>query len=612
MKNRKRRAWIVEIAPHTEEMFARCVALVRPPPSMTLSQWADAYRMLSAESSAAPGHWRTSAAPYQREIMDAIGNPHIRKVVIMSAAQIGKTAMLMNVIGYYMHYYPAPVMVMEPTLDMAQTLSKDNLAPMIRDTPELDRLVDTKSRYSGNTILKKNFPGGHVTIVGANSPVGLRMRPIKVLLADEVDGYPESAGTEGDPLLLAEKRQTVFWDKKTVIVSTPTIKGHSRIETEFEKSTMEEWTVPCPKCGHYQPLAWKAIEFDENDLSKPILHRCQRCGQTSGEYEWKAQGQYGRFLAANPNAEARGFHLNTLASSFCGWKEVVEKFLLANESLKQGDPEKMKTWVNTELGDTWEEPGDSVDDEVLLARRELYGAEVPEGVLFLTAGVDVQVDRFEVEVVGWGAGKESWGIRYQKIIGDTTENPTWENLDAFLQTSFHKADGTALTISACCIDSGYRSNEVYRFTADKFSRSIWAIKGKGGQGIPYIKNPSMDNRVKTPLFTIGTDAGKDYIYQRLQQTTRGPNYCHFPLEEAAGYDETYFKGLASEMKITRFRNGQMKVAWVLRDKNYKRNEPLDLRNYATAALEIFNPVMQSQGAGAGQKRAGRRRLNGGI
>ena len=271
----EKRAWIVELAPQTEAMFARCAALLKPPPTLTLSQWADTYRMLSAENSAAPGRWHTENAPYQREIMDAIGNPHIRKVVIMSAAQIGKTAMLMNVLGYYMHYYPAPVMVMEPTIDMAQALSKDFLAPMIRDMPVLSALVDTKSRYSGNTILKKNFPGGHVTIVGANSPVGLRMRPIKVLLADEVDGYPESAGTEGDPLLLAQKRQTTFWDKKTVIVSTPTIKGHSRIETEFLDSTMEEWNVPCPGCGHFQPLVWGQIKFDNPGAAVCVPERKQ-------------------------------------------------------------------------------------------------------------------------------------------------------------------------------------------------------------------------------------------------------------------------------------------------------------------------------------------------
>lgn len=225
---------IVKLEPQTVELFAEVLSKLRPPPPLTVSQWADRYRVLSAESSAEPGRWHTEKAPYQRAIMDAIGDPHVRSVVVMSAAQIGKTdAFILNPLGYYMDYAPCPVMCMQPTLDMGQTLSKDRIAPMIRDTPRLTGLVDTKSRYAGNTVMKKNFPGGHITIVGANSPSSLASRPIKVLLADEIDRYPKSAGTEGDPLDLAKKRQTTFWDYKTVMVSTPTIKGDSRIEDAY-------------------------------------------------------------------------------------------------------------------------------------------------------------------------------------------------------------------------------------------------------------------------------------------------------------------------------------------------------------------------------------------
>ena len=287
-KNMKKRK-IIDLPKPTMDMLARCAAVLKPPPELTLSEWADKYRVLSAESSAEPGRWHTDKAPYQREIMDAIGDPHIRKVVIMSAAQIGKTdAFILNPLGYYMDYAPAPILVMQPTLDMGQTFSKDRLAPMIRDTPELRDKVDVKSRYSGNTIMKKNFPGGHITIVGANS------RPIKVLLADEVDRYPASAGTEGDPLSLAQKRQTTFWDKKTVIVSTPVIKGQSRIETEFEQSTKEEWNVPCPDCGHYQPFVWANVIFDRENPQGEVLYKCERCGVVSGEYQWKQASKRGR------------------------------------------------------------------------------------------------------------------------------------------------------------------------------------------------------------------------------------------------------------------------------------------------------------------------------
>lgn len=616
MKKKRR---TIELAPQTAEMFARCVAVLKPPPELTLSQWADTYRMLSAENSATPGRWHTDNAPYQREIMDAIGDQHVRKVVVMSAAQIGKTAMLMNMLGYYMHYYPAPVLVMQPTLEMGQTFSKDFLAPMIRDTPVLRVLVDTKSRYSGNTILKKNFPGGHVTIIGANSPASLASRPIKVLLCDEVDRYPASAGTEGDPLLLAQKRQTTFWDKKTVIVSTPTIKGSSRIETEFQETTREEWNVPCPKCGHYQPLCWANIVFDRHDLKKGVRHKCERCGRESSEYAWKAQEIKGHFVAANPGAAARGFHLNTLASTFCGWQEVVEKFLLAKEMLDQGDPEKMKTWVNTELGETWEEPGERLEDTELVNRREVYDAQVPEDVLVLTAGVDVQDDRFEVEVVGWGVGKESWGIRYQKIYGDMLKEQVWRDLDAFLTATFSKKDGTQLPILCTCIDSGgHHTDQVYRFTKERYERRIFAIKGKGGQEVPYIRNPSTNNRVKTPLFVLGVDAGKALVYQRLKHEPperKGPNYCHFPLNEEAGYDEQYFRGLTSEKAVVRFRKGRSVTVWEIKDASYKRNEPLDLRNYATAALEIANPVLKGPEETETERRqraTGRRRLSGGI
>lgn len=268
---------IVKLEPQTVELFAEVLSKLRPPPPLTVSQWADRYRVLSAESSAEPGRWHTEKAPYQRAIMDAIGDPHVRSVVVMSAAQIGKTdAFILNPLGYYMDYAPCPVMCMQPTLDMGQTLSKDRIAPMIRDTPRLTGLVDTKSRYAGNTVMKKNFPGGHITIVGANSPSSLASRPIKVLLADEIDRYPKSAGTEGDPLDLAKKRQTTFWDYKTVMVSTPTIKGDSRIEDAYLLSTQEEWNVPCPECGAY---SW--AKDGEKNLSPSFKVREFRCSDNT-------------------------------------------------------------------------------------------------------------------------------------------------------------------------------------------------------------------------------------------------------------------------------------------------------------------------------------------
>lgn len=618
MPMRKKKITIVQVEPQTLELFKSLLEKLRPPPPLTISQWADKYRVLSSESSAEPGRWHTDKAPYQREIMDAIGDPHIREVVVMTAAQIGKTEFLLNVLGYYMDYAPAPIMCMQPTLDMGQTLSKDRIAPMLRDTPRLQGLVDTKSRFAGNTVMKKNFPGGHITIVGANSPSSLASRPIKVLLADEIDRYPKSAGTEGDPLLLAKKRQTTFWDYKAVMVSTPTIKGDSRIDSVFQLSTREEWNVPCPECGKYQPLVWANIKFDKDDLDKGVEYCCPFCGVVSNEYRWKKEYIRGKYVAANPGATTRGFHLNTLASTFVGWREVVEKFLEAKEELDHGNPESMKVWTNTELGETWEERGIQLEETELYNRREIYDAEVPDDVLFLTAGVDVQDDRFEVEVVGWGEKTESWGIRYQKIFGDMLSDQVWEDLDDFLMRSWHKADGTAYQLLATCIDSGgHHTDEVYRFAKERLNRRVFAIKGMGGAGVPFLRNPSRNNRVKTNLFILGVDAGKTTIYQRLEVKIPGANYCHFPSNPEAGYDEEYFKGLTAEKKVVRFVKGHMKEYWEIKDKQHKRNEPLDLRNYATAALDIARPVLKKQTPDGTQPQAtargrGRRQISGGI
>ena len=283
--------------------------MLQPPPEMTLSQWADKFRRLSAGSSAEPGRWKTAKAPYQKEIMDAITDITIKKVVIMSAAQVGKTdAMVLNPIGYYVHYDPSPIMVIQPTIDMAEKFSKEKLSPMLRDTPVLADRINEKSRNSGNTIMQKIFPGGFITIAGANSPTGLRSHTIRILLADEIDAYPASAGKEGDPLLLASKRQTTFWNKKQVDISTPTVKGASRIEVEYENSSRGEWNAPCPCCGELQPLVWSNVVFDKNDLSE-IRYACSKCGVISSEAEWKEHFIDGTFVHEDPDNPVRGLSL---------------------------------------------------------------------------------------------------------------------------------------------------------------------------------------------------------------------------------------------------------------------------------------------------------------
>lgn len=601
-----------DISPHTLDLFRDIFKILKPPPERTLSQWADEFRLLSRESSAEPGRWRTDRAPYQREMMDAITDIRVKKVVAMVSAQSGKTdALILNTVGYFAHYDPSPIMIVQPTIQMGEDFSKDRLAPMIRDTPVLAERIDDKSRISGNTIMHKVFPGGHVTIVGANSPSSLASRPIRILLADEIDRYPITAGKEGDPLLLAEKRTSTFWNKKEVCVSTPTIKDMSRIELEYEHSTQEVWNVPCPECGQLQPLSWEQIKFDKENLGT-IYHECCHCGAVSDETSWKSQSINGKFIAEDPENPVRGFHLNALASNFTTWREIVEKFLIANEEKKKGNIDKLKAWTNTELAQTWEEDGKQLQSDELLERCEEYGCEVPEGVLYLTAGVDVQDDRLEVEVVGWGEEQESWGIQYAVIYGDPKLKNIWDDLDAFLSQSYRGLDGSLHRIACTCIDSGgHHASEVYAFCLAREHRRIFAIRGRSGTDKEFVPKATRNNRAKAKLFTLSVDVGKTLLYDRLLVEEPGPGYCHFPLEDDRGYTAAYFKGLTSEKQVLTYKKGRPEYVWTIKDSSYRRNEPLDCRNYAQAALEIGNPVLRRHGGiKQGSKRTRKTRSKG--
>ena len=594
------------IRPETYELFRRLLKVLEPPPDLTLSQWADQYRFLSPEFASEPGRWHTDRAPYQRDLMDAITNIHTKKIVAMFGAQLGKTqCAIMNAIGYYMHYDPCPILFTEPTVDVAEKVSKNFLSPMIRDTPVLSEIASNKSRDKNNTILEKQFPGGHITILGANSPAGLATLPMRILFADEIDRYPVSAGMEGDPLSLAEKRLTAFWNSKVIVTSTPTIRGQSKIETEYEHSTKEVWNIPCPLCGKFQPLTWDKIKFHSagfrEGTNTEVRMACEnpdcagsveKAGTADyspdfpSEYEWRVQFHKGKYIAEFPKRKVRGFFVNALSSPFQGWGKIVEEFLNAAEEAKAGNREPLKTWTNTRLAQTWDDEGVQLDEQDLINRAEEYGAEVPDGVIALTCGIDTQDNRFEYEIVGWGIGKESWGIEKGEIYGDLERPDIWERLDKTLLRTFTKRSGETLTLTAVCIDSqGHHANAVQRFCLPRWERNIWAIKGSNqGMDVPFISNPTRNNRMKVPLFILGVDTGKVLIYDRLKVETPGPGYCHFPI--GRGYDENYFRGLTAEKRIVTYKKGRAVTAWVLKSSSFRRNEPLDIRNYAQAAMEI--------------------------
>ena len=561
---------------------AVCSAL-KPPPKLSVSAWADRYRQLSSESSAEAGKWSTSRAEYQRGMMDAVSDASIETVVLMTAAQIGKTELINNVVGYHIHQDPAPMLVVQPTLEMAQTWSKDRLAPAVRDTPVLSaKIKDPRSRDSGNTTLHKVFAGGHVTACGANSPSSLASRPCRLILCDEVDRYPLSAGTEGDPVSLAKKRSSTFWNRKIILVSTPTEKNHSRIEQAYQESDQRKYFVACPDCKEEQVLRWAGVEW-EQDKPATAHYVCEHCGSCWDDAKRFRAIRYGKWKpTAEGDGKTAGFHLSGLYSPWTPLEDSVRDFLASKR-----DPMRLKTWVNTFLGETWEDQGEQVDEHDLISRCEDYGDGLPEDVLLLTAGVDVQDDRLELEIVGWGRGEESWSIEYKTIYGDPSTAGLWMELDHVLQQKFQHPVHGEMILRAACVDSGgHYTQQVYNYCRARAGRRVFAIKGIGGEGKPVIGRPTKNNIGKINLFPVGTDTTKELVYSRLKIADEGEGYCHFPM----GRSEEYFRMLTAEKKVTKYFKGRPRREWV---KIRTRNEALDCRVYATAALGLLNVNLEA-------------------
>ncbi|WP_201353829.1 phage terminase large subunit family protein [Hydrogenimonas urashimensis] len=560
-----------------ENVWRKAMAVMAPPPKLKVSEWADRYRMLSAEASAEPGRWDTSRAEYQRDIMDAFVDPSIHTIVWMSSAQTGKTEQLLNIIGYFISQDPSPILMLQPTLEMAQTFSKDRLAPMIRDTKALHGLIDYKARASGNTILHKTFPGGHITMAGANSPASLASRPVRIVLCDEIDRYPPSAGAEGDPVNLAFKRSTTFWNKKRMLVSTPTIKGLSRIEMAYEESDKRKFHVPCPQCGKTQVLKWSNVVW-ENDDPFTAAYACEACGSLwSDAQRWGAVTK-GRWIADRETNGVAGFWLNEIYSPWVKLSEMAANFLEAKKS-----PHTLKTFVNTSLGETWEEDqGEGVDDIDFSQHVSDY-EKVPAKAAVLVAGVDVQDDRLEGEIKAFGEGEESWGIKPFVIHGSPALDSTWQQLEDIIFDEYDSELGVKLPVSCTCIDSGgHFTDEVYKFCKRHAMRRVYAVKGSSTPGKPIVSRPSTSNKYGVKLFMVGTDTAKELIYARLKIEEHSPGYYHF----SDRYDAEYFAQLTAEKVVTRYHKGFQRREWV---KTRARNEALDINVYALAAVRILNP-----------------------
>lgn len=572
---------------------------------LTVSEWAEKNRHLSRETSSEPGLWRTSRTPYLKEPMDAISDPNVHKVTIVAASQVGKTEVILNGIGSIIDQDPGTILFIHPSLEEARKFSHQRLRPMFRDCPVLKgKVADEKAKATTNTKLMKTFPGGTLSLIGSNTPAALASIPVKYLFGDEHDRFARSAGSEGDPWALAERRQTTFYNAKAIDVSTPTIKGASPIEVSFYKGTQERWCHKCPTCGEWVEIDFDDIKFEHTSekisgrksykILDPIYWECPKCGSLHAEDEMRRQPA--KWIAANPAAYENGvrsFWLNAFSSPWTPWKRICQAFLDAKD-----DPLRLKVVWNTLLGKLWEERGDIADEDVMMSRREVYDAEVPDGVLVLTMGVDTQDNRLEYEVVGYGQYGETWGIKKGFIMGQPDLAETWNKLDGVIDRVFRRKDGKGLKISMTMVDSGgHYTQDVYKACKQRMAKRVFPIKGKGGEGLPFTSPPHRIPIKDRPnetvwLYNLGVDAGKAQIMSNLKVGEPGAKYCHFPLNESAGYNSDFFSGLLSErLVLTNTKRGQ-KWVWE-KISSGVRNEALDCRNYANAGFNLCNPNLDA-------------------
>lgn len=557
--------------------------VLAPPPPLKLSGWAEAFFYLSSESSAEPGKYNLARTPYHREPMDCCTDIEVEEVDLLWASQTGKTTIFNAAIGYYIHQDPAPILNVQPTKEMGEAWSKDRFVPMVRDTPVLNSLVNIDSKRDGeNTIMHKRFPGGNLTIAGANSPASLASRPKRILVLDEVDRFPRSAKKEGSPSDLAIKRTATFWNRKILRSSSPTIKGESEIEAAFERSDRRFYWIECPHCLEKQKMVFEQLKWPDGEPEK-ASYVCGHNGCIMSDGDKYHMLAHGEWRAEAPFKGRAGFYLSSLYSPWVRFGELAKKFVDA-----KGDPEKLKVFINTELAETYEEnlDGEGVDDREILNRVEDY-EHAPAGVLLITASVDVQDDRLEVEVVGWGVDEESWSLKYAVIHGDPGTREVWQDLDHLLEEPIAHERYPEMRIECVCVDAGGHHAEsvyIYTKTKQKQGRRFYAIRGYSQSWRPVISKSSNNNSHRVKMFFIGTDTAKDTIFSRLKLTEEGAGYCHFP----AHYPESYFTGLTSEKLVKRYHKGKSTKQYVKKTSS-ARNEPLDLRVYNLAALKILNP-----------------------
>ena len=574
------------------ELEKKAYLAFKPPRKLSLSEWADEYAYLSAESSAEGGRWRT--LPYQKGIMNAITDPNIEQVTVMKSARVGYSKILNHIIAYHIHQDPCSIMVVQPTIQDATGYSKEEVAPMIRDTKCLQGLVsDAKSKDSTNTLLQKQYPGGTLSLVGANSATGFRRVSRRIVLFDETDGYPASAGTEGDQIKLGIKRTEYFWNRKIVAGSTPTIKDFSRIEKLFNQTNQQRYYVPCPKCKEYQYLKWPNLiaTVRENDPDT-AAYECEHCKYHIPHSKKRWMVERGEWRATYPgNGKHVGFHIWSAYSYSpnASWSNLVEEFLECKQ-----DPEQLKTWINTTLGETWEdEYASKVGAESLMERAAAAKYEKgvpPKEALVLCMGCDVQDDRLSMSVWGIGRNEEMFLVDRKVIYGSPARADLWKQMDEVLMSTYKTKDGYELKIESSAIDTGgHFTQEVYQYVRERSQLGLIGIKGASQKGKPPLGKPTSQDitfsgkalKRGVKLFPVGVDVIKTTLHNKLRDAEIGEGYIHF----FPTITQDYFEELTAERQVLRYRNGYQERIWV--KKSSARNEALDEAVYAWAAFQRF-------------------------
>lgn len=580
-------------------------AAATPPPELTVSEWADRYRFLPKSSAANGARWRTSDVPYLRGIMDAVHEPTTRQIALMKCAQAAGTEGVTNIIGYHMHHDPCPMLLVQPAESVAQEYSKERLADMLRSTEALRALVGNKRHAESeeSTLLYKWFPGGFLALGGANSPNTYARRAARIVIADDFDRFPATVGDEGDPSKLLAKRTETFDNGIEIYVSTPTLKN-GRIDTLFQRGDQRRFFVQCPHCHRWDWMAWSDaahfhVKYDNRDPETARIEcPADALGGCGAHLDEAARRQMVRAGEWRSTATAKdpglvSFHLPAMVTTI--GSASLHRWVAAWLSARELGTESTRVFVNTTLGEGWEDHSVRMEPHTLMVRRGQgwpAGAEVPAFVSVLTCGIDVQVDRFELQVVGWGSAGQRAVVDYRVILGDPRSLDTQRQLLEVLERTYTHELGPELPVRTTCIDTGFYTDDIYEFVLGHPGRELYPVKGIGRRaGNPIVmkrtEQQSGKSRRKIWLYPVNTDDAKSDIIGSLSIVAPGPGYTYFPAHLDTVH-EGYFAGLCSEQRVTKYNRAKVAThqEW---EQIYQANEPLDTFAYALAAFRILNP-----------------------